>query len=306
MATKEGKKRKKPKVDTTLTTPTRSSQREPVSPSLQPYVQSLDAKDDLALAETKLQELRLQMQKKKTLKACARLINDLKLILIRFQLVPPFTGEKEVIEKQLHFARETLEQAILLSVRQKNFKNFERNFAQLKPYYTDYIQLLRPSERHWPLVGLHLLGLLAHNRIAEFHTELELIPAEDREKLYITYSMDLEQKMMEGSYSKVLNAPNRLPLPYYEYFTEILMTTVREKISDCTEKAYRNLPLEEAGGVFLLEKRGDLLDLAKKRNWQVRENLITFPRKTDTEISVPSHRLVRQNLEYASELERII
>jgi len=266
----------------------------------------MDLKEYLQQAETKLQELRSQMAKKKTLKACAKLINDLKLILIRFQLIPPFTGEKEVTEKQLHFARETLEQAVLLSIRQKNFKNFERNFAQLKPYYTDYSHLLRPSERHWPLVGLHLLGLLAHNRIAEFHTELELIPVEDREKLYITYSMDLEQKMMEGAYSKVLNAPSRLPVAYYSFFTEILMTTVREKISDCTEKAYRDFPLEEAGGVFLLEKREELLELSKKRNWQIRDNQLIFPQKTDAEVHIPSHRLVRQNLEYASELERII
>jgi len=64
--------------------------------------------------------------------------------------------------------------------------------------------------------------------------------------------------------------------------------------------------LDEAGGVFLIEKRSDLLDLAKKRNWPIRDNVVFFPRKTDTEVSVPSHRLVRQNLEYASELERII
>jgi len=226
--------------------------------------------------------------------------------MIKFQL-PPSTADKALIEKQLTFAREILEQAVLLSVKQKNFKLFERNFAQLKPYYTDYSPLLRESERHWPLVGLNLLGLLAHNRIAEFHTELELIPAEDREKLYVTYSMDLEQKMMEGAYSKVLNAPSRLPVGYYAFFTDILMATVREKISDCTEKAYRECPLEEAAGVFLLgEKREEVVSMAKKRNWEIRGDLIIFPHKTDSEYDIPSHRLVRQSLEYASELERII
>lgn len=36
--------------------------------------------------------------------------------------------------------------------------------------------LLPPSPQEYHLVGLNLLRLLVENRIAEFHTELELIP----------------------------------------------------------------------------------------------------------------------------------
>jgi len=304
---KREKKTVKPIVPPSPVSRKDSDVKEPLSP-VAGLISGMEAKDDMGLAEQKLANLRKYMAQKKSpkLKTCAKLIQDLKLILIRFQLIPPFTGDSAVTEKQLHIARETLEQAVLLSVKQQDLKSFERNFAQLKPYYTDYSHLLRESERHWPLVGLNLLGLLAHNRIAEFHTELELIPPEDREKLYISYSMDLEQKMMEGAYSKVLNAPSRLPVPYYSFFTDILMKTVREKISYCTEKAYKDCPLDEAAGVFLLEKREEVIDLAQKRNWEIRDNTIIFPHKTDSEVHIPAHRLVKQSLEYANELERII
>eukprot|EP00695_Tsukubamonas_globosa_P000249 TRINITY_DN1185_c0_g1_i1.p1 TRINITY_DN1185_c0_g1~~TRINITY_DN1185_c0_g1_i1.p1 ORF type:complete len:62 (-),score=7.53 TRINITY_DN1185_c0_g1_i1:1-186(-) len=46
--------------------------------------------------------------------------------------------------------------------------------TQLKAYYNDYKNIIPPSQRRYLLLGLNLLRLLAQNRIAEFHTELEL------------------------------------------------------------------------------------------------------------------------------------
>ncbi len=39
-------------------------------------------------------------------------------------------------------------------------------------------KLLPPAPQEWMFAGLNLLRLLVANRIAEFHTELELIPEE--------------------------------------------------------------------------------------------------------------------------------
>jgi 26S proteasome regulatory subunit N12 len=110
---------------------------------------------------------------------------------------------------------------------------------------------LPQSDRHFPILGLHLLSLLAHNRIAEFHSEvswffctlivercgitnphfvmqLELIPLEAHEQnQYIRYARELEQHYMEGSYGKVLRAAASVPLPYYATFTQLLTETVR-------------------------------------------------------------------------------
>ena len=69
---------------------------------------------------------------------------------------------------------------MLLSIRQQDEAAFERNFNQLRVYYTDARRLLPPSDQEALLLSLNLLRLLVQNRIAEFHTELELLPAEVR------------------------------------------------------------------------------------------------------------------------------
>lgn len=78
-----------------------------------------------------------------------------------------------------HFQQSTgqvLELAVLLSVKQSDEAAFERNFAQLRVYYADARTLLPPSDQEATLTGLNLLRLLVQNRIAEFHTELEVVP----------------------------------------------------------------------------------------------------------------------------------
>ena len=102
---------------------------------------------------------------------------------------------------------------MLLSVRLQDEAAFERNFLQLKTYYTDsrcaspaacsQVQpkeraaaalcpvvrqsgsacllgrsLLPASKAEALMTGLNLMRLLVQNRIAEFHTELEVLPAE--------------------------------------------------------------------------------------------------------------------------------
>lgn len=56
------------------------------------------------------------------------------------------------------------------------------------------------------LLGLNLLCLLSQNRVAEFHTELELFAHPDvhiLDNVYIKYAVQLEQYLMEGRYNKV-------------------------------------------------------------------------------------------------------
>jgi 26S proteasome regulatory subunit N12 len=57
----------------------------------------------------------------------------------------------------------------------------------------------------YELLGLNLLWLLTQNRVAEFHTELELLSPNDIQKnVFIRYPVCLEQYLMEGCYNKVL------------------------------------------------------------------------------------------------------
>jgi len=55
------------------------------------------------------------------------------------------------------------------------------------------------------LLGLNLLFLLAQNRVAEFHTELELLPYDIiQTNAFVMFPVALEQYLMEGRYNKVI------------------------------------------------------------------------------------------------------
>lgn len=59
----------------------------------------------------------------------------------------------------------------------EDIPGFERYMAQLQTYYHDYQSKLPESPFQFQLLGLNLLCLLSQNRVAEFHTELERLPA---------------------------------------------------------------------------------------------------------------------------------
>lgn len=73
---------------------------------------------------------------------------------------------------------EMLELAVQMSVQTHDQAAFERNNQQLRQHYMESRQVLPPSQNEAVLTGLNLLRLLVQNRIAEFHTELEVIPSE--------------------------------------------------------------------------------------------------------------------------------
>jgi len=253
-------------------------------------------------------ELRKALQKDSPeLYKCQSTLNQLKILLIEFQLLPPFEGNINAIKEQLELARTVLELACTLSIKEKNYATFKRHVTQVKAYYTDYSHLLDPSEAQWQILGLNLLGLLAHNALDEFHSELELIPVEHWENLYINYPLQLEQRLMEGNYNKVLRARKSLPASDYEFFADMLVRTVREKISDCCEKAYEMIPLEDARQMLMLESKAELQEHINKRKWTVQEGALRFSqREKIDETPVPSHAIARQALSYATELERIV
>ena len=63
-----------------------------------------------------------------------------------------------------------------------------------------------PSPQEYPILDLNLLRILVQNRIAEFHTELELLSSTALESPRINRAVELEQSFMEGAYNLVLNA----------------------------------------------------------------------------------------------------
>jgi len=123
---------------------------------------------------------------------------------------------------------EILEIGAFHSIRTRDIPSFDRFFSQLQTYYIDYPTVLPPSPRQYPLQGLNLIRLLTQNRIADFHTTLEGLPAEVlHDNKYVRHPVNLERWMMEGSYSKVWNARSEAPAEEYIFFVESLMGTIR-------------------------------------------------------------------------------
>lgn len=240
---------------------------------------------------------------------CKQLLLKIKLAILEFDVTLPLQEDESVAAAQLSLGREALELATLHAVKEKDVKAFERNFVQVKTYYTDYGSLLEESERKWQLIALNLLCLLAHNRIAEFHTELELVSSKIRqENMYIKFPIALEQRLMEGNYNQVLRMRKVLPMPEYSFFTDMLAETVREKISDCAEHAYESIPLDDAQEMLLLDDKAALKKHISARGWSTEGGAIVFKTGSADERNVKdgAHRMMEQSLRYATELEKIV
>lgn len=211
--------------------------------------------------------------------------------------------------RDIILARDVYEVAALLSVKLEDEIAFERHVAQVKTYYVDYVGLIPQSKRQDLILGLNLMRLMAQNRIAEFHTELELVPPASRSGKYIDYALRLEHYLMEGSYSKLREEKISVPDPSFNFFVDNLMLTVREEIAACSERAYRSLPCGSAQRLLSMSTKAELMEFCKSKGWKTEDGMIFFSSGADSGVSmkeVPSHELIQRSLEYARELEQII
>ncbi|XP_011692470.1 PREDICTED: 26S proteasome non-ATPase regulatory subunit 8 isoform X2 [Wasmannia auropunctata] len=137
------------------------------------------------------------------LKKCGELLNQLKIGLTHLMFLP--TSNSTASQNELLIARDILEIGAQWSIATEDIPSFERYMAQLKCYYFDYKSGLMESAYKYQLLGLNLLFLLSQNRVAEFHTELELLPSDQiQSNVYIRHPLSLEQYLMEDA-ARMLN-----------------------------------------------------------------------------------------------------
>jgi len=242
--------------------------------------------------------------------SCGTSVAPLKIALTQLGTQPPHffkTNPKNDQElNKVYASREVLEYLTRYSLAVGDEKSFERFMVQLKTYYFDYGPYLEWSAHKEPLLGVYFLYLLAANRIAEFHTELERVT--DYNNQYMKYAIDLEQSKMEGRYNSILQKGESCPQGYfYEQFARKLMDTARHDIADSLEKAYGSLTMEEAKGLLLLKDDNKLHALVNQRGWRVEDMDTLKFTSEDKEIAcIEATRLITQNLGYANEVERIV
>lgn len=74
---------------------------------------------------------------------------------------------------------------------------------------------------------------------------------------------------MEGSYSRVwqlcrpTSTTSALPVPEFAFFTTSLVSTVRNEIASCDERAYTTLPLRDAQTLLFFESEEGVREFGK-------------------------------------------
>lgn len=242
------------------------------------------------------------------LKKCGNLLEQLKISLIQISYMP--TTDSQASQQELIIARDILEIGAEHSVMVKNIQAFERYISQIKCYYYDYKNNIPESPNKYKLLGLNLLYLLSQNRVAEFHTELELLPCEIiQSNKFIQHPLSLEQCLMEGRYNKLFKAKGDSPAECYNLFIDILLDTVRNEIGACLERAYEKISIPEAGKRLNLASKEEVMNFAKKRNWTLsKDGFYQFINQgvPKAKEPIPSVELAEMAITYARELEMIV
>jgi 26S proteasome regulatory subunit N12 len=250
-------------------------------------------------------------KRSKNLDECGRLLANLKVKLTQGNLTFLPTQDSVATKQELVLARDVLEIGAQWSIEMKDVESFERYMAELKCYYLDYSEELTESAFKYQLLGLNLLRLLAQNKLADFHMELELLPAKIiQHNIYIKHPVSIEQYLMEGSYNKVFLARGNVPAANYKFFMDILLQTVRDEIASCLEKAYEKIGFAEAGRMLFFDTEQMTVNYAKERKWKLcpenANGMFYFQREEKVEESIPAIDLATRSIEYARELEMII
>ncbi|XP_034108046.1 26S proteasome non-ATPase regulatory subunit 8 [Drosophila albomicans] len=246
------------------------------------------------------------------LSRCAQLLDTLKLEMVRIGLgAVNSQGSLPTTQTQdLSMTRELLEIAIEYSIKVKDNAAFERYMTQLKMFYYDYDKYLTSSPQMHKFMGLHLLYLLATNRIADFHIELERLPsALLLQNAFISPVLALENYFMEGRYNKILQAKKSMPTELYSNFMDLMVTTAREEIASCMEKSYDKISQKQAALRLGLKVGGpELNSLAARRKWilDADGNYNYAGLNTIQRERVPANDIAVHTLTYAHELEKIV
>jgi len=273
------------------------------------------------------------------IKQAQETLRKLKLEMVQFNTTPPFSQDQlPDIRRVLSVQREMLEFACFLSLYSKDVNAFERYITQLKVVYNDFATFMPVSQQQAPLLGLYLLCLLSQNRIADFHTEYELMchtvfcsttggntgaassvpPSPTARSLvsssallssaHITFPVSLEQQLMEGAYNQVLSANQKAPLPIAKLFMDQLAETVRNKIADCSELTYESIAKDDLAKLLMMPAGAELDGFISGRGgWELKDGRVKFNRKEEgPAVEITAMKTIKQTLEYATELERIV
>lgn len=251
--------------------------------------------------------------------------------------LPPTFAPSASAPAELSLAREALETALVLDAALGDDAAFDRDAAQLSPYYADARGLCPDSASEPLCASLSLLRSLVAGRLAAFHAAAAGLPAAVAGSPEVARAVALEAWLAEGAYNKALEEGSRAAAAgggegsadpaaaATAHFLGQLLATVRSEVATCCEAAYASLAVGDAARLLRLEGAAaaeELAAIAARRGWRVRGGRVFFPRDGEGEgdeapssssscaaaaaVAAPGPELIAQALAYARELERIV
>lgn len=219
-------------------------------------------------------------------------------------------NDSEDPEALTTITRDLLEIDALVAAIKGDLQAFSVSISAVMSFYST---LRDESANKFLLQGLNLMYLLVSNRLSDFHVFLEQI--EQRIQTgnpYISTPVKLEQSLMEGAYNKIVLTEKNIPSPYYASFVRIMMDTVRGEIASNLERSFKRLPTRDAQQLLLLDDQVRLTQFANDRKWKLDGSAYVFDNEEKMETdeapksSLDTHRIARQTIYYAKQLEMIV
>ncbi len=221
--------------------------------------------------------------------------------------LPPLNLQTTNAEAERNLAIEIYELSVLLSILSKDKQAFLRSISKVRAFYASGFGLA--SANASIMLGLNLLYLLVENKLADFHLELELLAEVQLAHPNVLFCSKLEQHLTVGSYDQVLSAAAHPPVPYYSFFLNSLLETVRVNIAECAASSYSTLSVHGATQILMFDNDQNTLDFIASQypEWVINGQEINLrATKQAKSEEIASHRLITQTLGYAVELERIV
>lgn len=235
---------------------------------------------------------------------------QLKVALMSFPSLPPTLAQSSTAAQEMQVARDTFEAACILSTKKGSSEEFEKHFAQLRPFYAALKDKVTPSTQRALILGLNLLRLLVENKLDVFHVELELLDDTDTASPLVAFPLELQQALQQGYFGKAAGAGDgALPSPLYAPFVQALQDTARGEAASCAAAAYPSMTLQAAAQRLHLPSAEAVAKYAaaEQPEWRVEGDRVIFHSdSTSSAGAIPAQAVMHQTLAYATELERIV
>ena len=117
---------------------------------------------------------------------------------------------------------------------------------------------------------------------------------------------------MEGSYGKILNSQQNVPLVAYHFFIDKFVDAIRYELARSAERSYESLRIADMNNMFMIDNNNELRQFIEQNNlkdgieWRVVNDRVVFGREKREVNEIPSMQMINLSLDYATELNRII